>query len=381
MFEQKKENINLQDTNLKNEIESLADENVAIHTMQDDLNSLSGIFPKKSESINPPELEKIKDDNVNGEKSKNAQYFNPFLDKQPAFNQEKTADFTGKNNDSAKIAIKNEAPALNSSGNIPKQNLFSKRSILIAVISIVAVASFAGGYYFWISREVSIVDKNQGGENKQEEVKTEETKLEETSSEEIKNIESIPKYLSDKPNFLPIDTENPSYENFKSSMVQSALEIKNLGIKEPVEFILTNSERTPVYFSVFKTLSGIKLSDNLMKTLDNSFSLFVYHDSGNMRMALSIGVQDQARASSLIRAEESKLIMELAPLFFEGAPSPKGKVEFKDNNYKGVDIRYFNLTDNHSASIDYSFTNGKLIIGTSKNSMWAAIDKTLDGGK
>ena len=382
MFEQKKENISLQDAVIKNLDDAVNDKNVTIHTMQEDSNALSGIFSKKSKITNSSnsKSEKIGNDNTSEIKSKDAQYFNPFLDKQLTPAQEKVADFASKNNIPVNIPTKNEVSVLNNSGNILKRSLFTRKGILIFTILIIVIVSFAGGYYFWISREVLVADKDQEEAN-QEGAKIEELKAKEIKVEEIKNIESIPKYLSDKPNFFPIDTENPSYENFKNSVAQTASEIKNLGIKEPVEFILTNSERAPVYFSVFKTLSGIKLSDNLMKALGNSFSFFAYNDSGNIRMALLIEVQDQARVLSFIRTEEPKLLAELAPLFFEGAPSPKGKIEFKDNNYKGVDIRYFNLTDDHSTSIDYAFANGKLIIGTSKNSMWAAVDKVLDGGK
>ena len=389
MLEQNKLNINLQNIYSKDKAEIPVDENVTIHTMQDDLNSLSGIF-SKNENIASPNISKSENDFKREEKPKNEQYFNPFLDKQAAPMQERPVDFAGKNsvpdnipmntptniptNAPLNIPAEKEIIAPSNFNDVSKPNLFASKAVWISIVSIIIVASFAGGYYFWIKREIPVVADKSQEETKPEEVKTEEPP-------EVKNIESIPKYLSDKPNFLPIDMENPSYENFKSLAVQAALEIKNSGVKEPVEFIITNNERIPVQFPIFKTLSGIKLSDNLMKTLGDDFSVFAFHEAENLRMSLSVKVVDQAKAVTLIEAEEPKLVTELSSLFFEGLALPKGKIEFKDNNYKGVNIRYFNLANDHSASVDYAFANGRLIIGTSKNSIWSAIDKVLDGGK
>jgi len=83
----------------------------------------------------------------------------------------------------------------------------------------------------------------------------------------------------------------------------------------------------------------------------------------------------------LIKAEELKLVEELYPLFLEDVVIPKEKMVFKDNNYKGVDIRYFNLTPDQQTTIDYALTKNQLIIGMSKNTAWAVIDKVLDGIK
>lgn len=47
MFEYKKENIGLQNTNPQNSEELIDDSLVTIHTMQDDFNALRGVFPKK----------------------------------------------------------------------------------------------------------------------------------------------------------------------------------------------------------------------------------------------------------------------------------------------------------------------------------------------
>lgn len=385
MFDQKNTTINPtinpRSTNPKKSEELLDDEKIAIHTMQDDINALSGIFPKEKEAKAPSNPIKVENNEESKENPKNERYFNPFLDKQTPLVQNKATNFPVKNNVSENIPIKKEA---NASGNSNKvnnlnSNKFSKKIIWIAIGIIIAGVSFYGGYYFWMKKQSSVPVAEKNSEitpaltKEQEEDKTEKTKQE--------NLQSIPKYSSDKPNFLSIDIENPSYENFKSVLSKTALEIKELGIKEPVEFIVTGKDLSPISFSMFKVISNIKLSDDLAKNLGDKFSLFVYHNTGNVRIGLSIDVTDQAKASTLIKNEELKLVEELYPLFLEDVIVPKEKMVFRDNNYKGVDIRYFNLTSDQQTTVDYALTKNQLIIGMSKNTAWVIIDKVLEGIK
>jgi len=50
--------------------------------------------------------------------------------------------------------------------------------------------------------------------------------------------------------------------------------------------------------------------------------------------------------------------------------------EFQDNIYNNIPIRYFNLPD-PDLSVDYAIIGDKLIITTSKDSMYAVIDALL----
>ena len=370
MFDQKNKKINPQNLNMQKQEDSLDDGNLTIHTMQDDINALSGIFPKEKEVSAPSDFNKI--DNSKG-KPKNEQYFNPFLDKQVSPDQEKVSDFASKNNVPANVPIKKEMTS--SSRLADAKDPFAKKIIWVTAIAIVIAASFLGGYYFWINKKspIPVAENNQEVTLKPEETKTEET--------EPKNIESIPKYSSNKPELLPIDTENPSYENLRSVLTQTASEIKDLKITEPVEFVVTGKDRSPISFSMFKVIGNINLSDNLMKNLGDNFSLFIYHSGEKLRIGLSVDMTDQTKTLTLIKAEELKLVEELYPLFLEDVVIPKEKMVFKDNNYKGVDIRYFNLTPDQQTTIDYALTKNQLIIGMSKNTAWAVIDKVLDGIK
>jgi hypothetical protein len=376
MLEQNNEIIKTQ-APISKEKDETNDENVTVHTMQDDVNSLSGIFPKE-ENLAIPNANNIDKVQSIQKNPGNNQYFNPFLDKQSS-SEAKNVLNPAINDEILKVnnaAVKSKTIPNNPVNQLEERNSSSLKKIIWIAAIIVVCGSFVGGYYF-LSSNRQVVENNKSETNTQEsnKVANEESKKEETT-----NIESIPKYLSDKANYLTIDMENPSYDNFKKAVLDVSSEIASSGTKEPVEFIVTNNEHTPVYFSIFKTISGIKLSDNLMKTLGDNFSLFVYHDSGKLRLSLAIDVTDQAKAATLIKTEEAGLFNALSSLIFEEISAPKGKFEFKDNNYKGVNIRYLNLNDKFS-SVDYAFSGNKLIFGFSKESMLTTLDRVLNGGK
>jgi hypothetical protein len=365
MFEQKKENINIQNITAKDQLESI-DNNVVIHTMQEDLDSLSGIFAKKEKPIFPEENEAEKTSG-GGERMMNEQHFNPFSDKQsPEQMQNKIEKFISKDtvsagNNEEKESDKSKEPLEGSSS--------AKKVIWTIVVVTIIVLSLLGGYYFWISRESTTDTGNKTQEKAVE--KTEEKKVE---------IESVPKYSVDKPNYLSIGTEDQSYETFKNLAAKTSLELKNLGINKPVEFIITDSKNNPINFSQFNAIIKMALPSKLLESFGEKYSVFISNESGIFQIGLSVDVPDKAKILPLMKNEEIKLLGELSPLFLGNIKLPEGKILFKDNVYKGINIRYFNLTENGSSAIDYALVGNQLIVGTSKNSTWAIIDKLLGNG-
>jgi hypothetical protein len=364
MIDLKKENINFQSINAKDQAGLVSDENVTIHTMQGDLDALSGIFPKNEK---PVLQEEKKNEGIpnNKEKIKDEQYFNPFLDKNPPKNQEKIADFANKKN----IPIDNTL--LKQEAQMVPESKASNPKIIWIAAGVVVVAAFSlGGYYFWTMKKISVVP-----ENKTE--TTPEANVGNNGTPAPVETEPVSKYSTDKPNYLSIDTENPSSDAFKKTVNETFSGIKEANIDKPVEFIVTDNKNNPVAFSVLAAINKLGLSDGIMKNLGDTFSLFIYSDSGNLRLSLLIGMNDQAGVASAIKTEEAKLPGELAPLFMEGITLPKVKVAFKDSTYKELGIRYFNFNNNPLSSIDYVLLNNKLVIGTSRGDMWATLDNIL----
>ncbi len=366
MLDLKKENINNKDNP-----ETTEEENVAIHTMQEDLDALSGIFIDNDKNNVSKEEKGI---NLKEERTetKDGQYFNPFLEKQNQQERGKIADFVDKSSYSEKN-IPNEHERRSQENMQPESS--SKKFFWIMLVILIVGASAFGGYYFFNKRKDALNRSQELEAQKSKEVEAQKSE----NDNDLVEIKPLSKYSSDKPNYLSIDTENPSYENFKEVILRAFVDIKNDGIDKPVEFIITDNKNNPIAFSIFNVIAKIKLSNELLKNLNDNFSILAYYDSENPRLMLSVKVIDQLKASSLIKNEESKLPGELLPLFLDSVSLPKTSVSFKDANYKGVDIRYFNFTSDHMTSIDYAFSGSKLIIGTSKRSMWAVLDKVLNG--
>lgn len=366
MFQFKKENISGKDVLNRNQAEVSIEDNIKIHTMQDDFNSLSGIFSKQNTPVLKQEQKSSEISPKNGEKKEN-QYFNPFLGQQDpkALNSEKEADFKPQNPIQS-IPVDNTL--IEKSTDLSKQKS-NFNFFWIAVIVFVILFFSAGGYYFWTLKKTKT--QQSISETKTEEPASQETvKIEEP---EIKKSEF--KYSSDKPNYLSIDMKNPSYENLKGVLTEAALEVKAMNAGSLVEFIITDKNNNPIAFSEFAVLSKIKLSSELLKDLGNNFSLYINTDSGNTRLALAIDTNNKEKSVLAIKSEENRLVQELMPLFLDQVPNPSGKIFFSDNNYKEVKVRYFNLLPNGMASIDYGFLNNQMIIATSKISMWSVIDK------
>ncbi|MDO8529743.1 MAG: hypothetical protein Q7S18_03680 [bacterium] len=366
MLDFKKENIQTLDINAENPTDPNDNGNVEIHTMQDDLNALSGIFSKD----NKIDFTKEKKEEISkmDAAKKNDKYFNPFLDNDAAGKKyEGRVAFPEK--------IQTPMGDLASENNLQneKKRFDYKFFLIWAGIPLLAVIIFSlGGYYFWSARKTATAPVAL--ENKVETLKVEE------KPQEPVVTQPEPKYSGDKPNYLSVGTDSPDFENLKKKLLEVGSEIKNLEIAKPVEFIAVDERNNPISFSIFAVLGNIKLSSNLLKALDDNFSLYIYSDEGNIRLGLVVDTKDQKQANLIIKNEESKLVGELSSLLIEGFATPKGKIVFKDNIRSEVAIRYFNLIDDHTLSVDYAFLNSKLLIGTSKNTMWSIIDKVKNVG-
>ena len=76
---------------------------------------------------------------------------------------------------------------------------------------------------------------------------------------------------------------------------------------------------------------------------------------------------------NLLLAEEVNLPDQLSPLFFTTGYQ-KNK-PFNTNTYKTLEIRFSNIISPEKLSIDYAILENKLLIGTTKATIRALIDK------
>jgi hypothetical protein len=155
----------------------------------------------------------------------------------------------------------------------------------------------------------------------------------------------------------------------------TADELKQTNISQPVEFLVVDEKNNPIEFSVFSLFAGIKMPKIISDSLDG-FSLYFYSDSGNIRIGAAVRIKEGKDITKAISLEEKRLVADLSPLQIEKAEAPKGKV-FAGSIYRDVAIRYMNLNEQITTSVDYAFMDKQLIIGTSKNTMRAILDKMI----
>ena len=156
MLNAKKENINIKDLNFQNNADLINDGSVSIHTMQDDLNAMSGIFVEKDKNFNRESVEGKRQEE-NKKDSKKEQYFNPFLGDYSKISSDSTATI---NKEIIPDNIEVEFKQKDQLEPIKKEKARGKKFWIIFLVLIISAFSF-GGYYFWSFKKSSNEDKEQ----------------------------------------------------------------------------------------------------------------------------------------------------------------------------------------------------------------------------
>jgi len=120
---------------------------------------------------------------------------------------------------------------------------------------------------------------------------------------------------------------------------------------------------------------------------DNLASFFVYSQTVGTspssevegRAGLVVGINNAkavASTTGIMQSWEEYLPEALQTLFFDKQITKLPDTGFRDNGYKNIAIRYMNFPDS-GLSFDWTIIDEKLLITTSKESMYAAIDRLL----
>ncbi|MBU1136819.1 hypothetical protein KKD72_00415 [Patescibacteria group bacterium] len=128
----------------------------------------------------------------------------------------------------------------------------------------------------------------------------------------------------------------------------------------------------------FLSLTEINIPSDLARLIEQSeangedYTLFAYNQSEGKRLGLALKLKTGADLTEILKNWEKDIEHDLTPLFL-GMDISNSAAEFKDNVYQGKNIRYVNFPD-PDLSIDYAIIDDKLLITTSQESMYAAID-------
>jgi hypothetical protein len=183
-----------------------------------------------------------------------------------------------------------------------------------------------------------------------------------------------PPYAPDAPNYLTIDIETVTAESLRVLLSQTGANMVAANMVEPVEFLLTDKNNNPIAFSRFVYLMDIELSEELLATLGEPFSLYLYNDNGRVRIGLALMLTDLIEGGRLIAAQESALPFLFRTVLFPGA-SVTRQLGFRSGVYKTEPVRFVNVDVAQGVSFDYVLRDNEWFIGTSKDTLRMILDE------
>jgi hypothetical protein len=315
-----------------------------IHTMAKDIQEQDHPSAQK-QSIVPPT---VREQTYSlDEKQKSSPFLTPeLLNSQPPAKKEI-------------ITLKEEHAIIKETPNIIKENYTRESNsfkTIFLIIILIAMVTGAGFYYFNVIRQTEVV-------------------ITKPTSEPI--VPTEPKFFTNHPNYLAIDIDNLTSIQIKDLLNNYAEEIKTAGLTEPVEFIITDLQNNPIDFTIFSQKIGITLSKKVLSNLEPAFSLFIFNDAGNVRFGLDILTNTETALKNALLSEEDLLAKNLEAILSLNTNHKFLTSPFKEVNYNGTIIRYQNIISPEELSIDYAISNGQLLIGTTKNTMHAIVDKIV----
>lgn len=137
--------------------------------------------------------------------------------------------------------------------------------------------------------------------------------------------------------------------------------------------ITSQTEIRYASLSDFISFLGINLPTEIIQS---NYTFFSYRQPEGARLGLVIQLKEGADLSETLNLWETNIQEDLKALFIglnEQDVLTAATEEFQDNTYNEIAIRYLNFPSS-DLSIDYAVVDDKLIIATSKESMYAAID-------
>jgi hypothetical protein len=252
-------------------------------------------------------------------------------------------------------------------GSLAQKKKSSLISILVSLVILVVILGIGGGiYYFLMTRTTTTTTQPP-----------QKTPAQDNTAPTQPAVTINPpteKYSSDKPNYLPIDFTNSSSSDIAKALNDVVPDLGASAASTPTEFIVVDTNNNPAVFHIFASAIKLNLSQGVLNSLGDNFSIYYFKDGVSTRLGIAIDIKDMAVLKAALLKEESILPTELLPLFLSTTPEIKSGV-FKDNSYQGDPIRYLNLDSQDNMSIDYTITAKQFIIGTSKNTLRAIIDK------
>lgn len=264
----------------------------------------------------------------------------------------------------------------------PKKKMFSEENVIIAeesigkkivtsmIIAVVLIALCAVAYYFWqtLVRHTAVVVPSSLRDV-----------LPQRGEVDVADVSVATEYpfSVSEPNLFVVDVETETLSMLRKKLLDDAKRMQDSDMRVPVQFTVVDKNNTPIAFFIFASVFNLGLSGDLLNSLGNDFSLYLYLDNGAPRLGLAVTFKNVESARTAIRYSESVLPINLKNLLLEDDVSISSSAAFGDGFYESIPTRFFNFDTPEPLSIDYAFMRDYLAIGTSRDTLHAIIDEVL----
>ncbi len=148
--------------------------------------------------------------------------------------------------------------------------------------------------------------------------------------------------------------------------------------------LISQTEKKYADLDTLVSSLGISLPNSILFTAANSdikggnYTLYFYSQPEGNRLAIVIALVEGVDLSQELRNWETSIKTDLESFFLglDIEVQPTATEEFQDNLYQDIVIRYLNFPS-PDLSIDYAIVGNKLVMTTSRESMYATIDALL----
>ena len=185
------------------------------------------------------------------------------------------------------------------------------------------------------------------------------------------------------PNYLQIDPESDAAtpDGVLAKIADMARQVKEANVSGPVEFLVRDANNNPIAFSRFAYLAKLAVPEDILADLDESFSLYLVPDSGEIRFGLLLEMKekDQAKLQANISSKESAIPTWFGRLLYDRSVQIPAKVTFRNGTYGTIGTKFTSVNAEKNYSLDYAFIGKKWIIGTSKDSFRSVLDTIVTG--
>lgn len=249
----------------------------------------------------------------------------------------------------------------------PKKERKSKKLILVVLI-IVFLAAGLGGFIYWWNYLKPIPPLPETHYECQDSqcVSVEGEGVDECQVDQDCQSVEPPESLIPVTETTTIDL---SLEQLKSAAVQEQISgsFKRVSVKK--------GNQCADLETLFANLD-ITIPENVLGVVTPDYTLFLYGQDGGNRLGIAVEMDQSETLVQDLKEWEETMVADLRPMLLSNEVPAGFTEEFQDNLYQGTAIRYMNFPT-PDLSLDYAIINNKLIITTSRESMYAVIDTLL----